>query len=357
MAPIGIASQARIARLLSPIPARSRPKQSRPLASWRKTVAMSACWPSLRLIVSTPAGPLHNAPANGALFMRVRTSSACSPMCRRIAESSACSTDTRQHWHGSARLPAIASDHSASNISVRPGRWRIFIATMASTRMPSLRRRRRSRPAARSGISRRCLERSLHHRSYSEQHDGNGKDDDPNYNRADDHGDRVNQGVIRRRPHQCADAGVQQVQAVKAENRQKAQRRQNIEHARDPGRRWRVGRHFHRAFEILARAERACEKIDDIANDKDAYQGQHIDDDRPEKSGPDADTLPTQTNDRRADESADRRNRRYDHDVVCKKKAGVAGLGVNFAPFGLRLQQDPLDSVEDIHDTPPFIAG
>ena len=70
------------------------------------------------------------------LAMHARISSGCSPTCRRIAASSACSTDIRRHWPGSARRRPSAG-RSASSISARPAHWPIFTATTESTPMRS----------------------------------------------------------------------------------------------------------------------------------------------------------------------------------------------------------------------------
>src|SRR6188474_2289389 len=316
---------------------------------------MSACWPSRPPIALTPAGLPRSAPANAALFMRVHTSSVYSPMCRRIAALSVCSTDIRQHWPGSAQSPVIACGHSASSISARPVRWPIFIGTMESMRMPSSRRRRRSHPAARSGTSRRCLEPALHHRANSEQQYRNRKDDNPDDDRAHDDSNRVDQRIARRRAHQRADAGVQQVQAVKAEDRQEAQRRKNIEHAGKPGRRRRIGRYFHGACEILAGTKRASEEIDDVADKEKADQRQYVNNDGTKEPKANSDALAPDADNRCADKSTNWRNGSNNRNIVGKKIAGVARLGIDLRPFRLRLQQDPLDSVHEIHDTPPFI--
>src|SRR6476619_531638 len=303
---------------------------------------MSACWRSRPPIASTPAGPQRSVPANAGSCTRVHTSSVCSPTCRSMAELSAFS-------------PVIACGRSASSISARPARWPTYIATMASMRMPSSRRRRRSRPAARSGTSRRCLEPALHHHSHSEQHCRDGEDDNPDDDRAHDDSTRVDQRIARSRAHQRADAGVQQVQAVKDEDRQKAQRRTNNEHAGKPGRRRRIGRYFHGACEILAGTKRASEEIDDVADKEKADQRQYVNNDGTKEPKANSDALAPDADNRCADKSTNWRNGSNNRNVVGKKIAGVARLGIDLRPFRLRLQQDPLDSVHEIHDTPPFI--
>src|SRR5664280_2794570 len=90
--------------------------------------------------------------ARAAWCMRARISSGYWRTCRIIAASSACSTDTRRRWPGSARFPATARARSASSISARPARSPSSTGTTASTPTPSSRPRRRSRLAGRSGI-------------------------------------------------------------------------------------------------------------------------------------------------------------------------------------------------------------
>ena len=84
--------------------------------------------------------------------MPARISRACWRIYRRIAGSSPWWTRTRRRCPGSAPCMATGCVRSASSISARPGRLPISTGITASTPMPSWRPRRRSRPAARSGI-------------------------------------------------------------------------------------------------------------------------------------------------------------------------------------------------------------
>ena len=90
---------------------------------------------------------------------------------------------------------------SASSISARPARSPSSIGTTASTPTRSLRPRRRLRPAARSAISRRCPEPAATSCRYRTAR-RDSEDDDPDDDRANDDGNRVDQCLVGRRPHQ-----------------------------------------------------------------------------------------------------------------------------------------------------------
>src|SRR5262249_1788470 len=107
-----------------------------------------------------------------------------------------------------------------------------------------------------------------HLKALPQKHCRNGDKYDPDHDRAYDHGDGVDQSLVRRRFHQSADTGVQQIKTVQSENSQKAERRYEIEYAGDPGGRRRISRHPHRIFEIFLGAEGTGEKINDPGDDK-----------------------------------------------------------------------------------------
>src|SRR5262249_15610085 len=70
-----------------------------------------------------------------------------------------------------------------------------------------------------------------------------------------------------------------------------------------------------------------------------------------------ADAKCTETNDRRTDECAYRRNGSDDGHIVRKEISGVPRLTFDCRPFRFWLQQDPLNPFHEIHDTPPLIRG
>src|SRR5262249_30259420 len=136
-----------------------------------------------------------------------------------------------------------------------------------------------------------------------------------------------------------------------------AEHRKYIEHTGEPGRGRRIGRDFHGTLEILASPKSAGEEIDNVADNEETDQRQYINHDGTKEPEANSDTFAPNADDRRADKGANWRNGSQNRDIVRNEIAGVARLGVNFSPFGLRLQQDPLDSAHEIHDTSPFIRS
>ena len=206
---------------------------------------------------------------------------ACSPMCRRIAASSACSTAIRRRSPGSARSPAIARARSASSISARPARSPTSTGTTASTPTPLSPRRRPSRRAGRSAISRHCRKRA---QAQAERHRGKAQHDRPNCQSAKRNGDGVSHELRRRRLHQRGQPGVEQIQTVQPHEGQERHRRIDVEDGGDPGGGRRIDRDLHGVVEIALSAKHAGEPVDNESHDKNTGQRERIDDQRPSQA-------------------------------------------------------------------------
>ena len=91
---------------------------------------------------------------------------------------------------------------------------------------------------------------------------------------------RVGQRLLVRHLHQHGQSDPQQVEAVKPQDQQKAQARDEQKNAGEPERRVRIGRELHGVGKILLGAETRREQIDHSGNDVHHGKGDEVEDDR-----------------------------------------------------------------------------
>src|ERR1700704_6611470 len=189
-------------------------------------------------------------------------------------------------------------------------------------------------------------------------HDGadHQRDDD----RADHDGGGIAGRLFLRDLHQRRQADPQQVESVKAENAQQPEPGNKREDAREPNRRHRVDRKLQSIGLILLPLECRRQRIDDKRHHIHHHKRQNILDKRggnagydPDPDGPD--DWHANSDDRRADEAAHRRDSGENGHIIRKQIGGIAGLPLDHRPFRLRRQHDRFGPRDNIHDVPPLL--
>src|SRR4029078_6741698 len=135
----------------------------------------------------------------------------------------------------------------------------------------------------------------------AEQQTDKKENNHPHDDRADNDCDCVDDCLVRRRPHQPGNAGVQQVETVQTEDAEEGQKRNDVEYAGHPGGGRCVGRNPHRIIGTLSCTERAGQKIDDVGKNKHANQRQHIKNYGACQAETDANPIPVHSDQRRTD--------------------------------------------------------